>query len=90
MSYTHATAQDWYEGNQAKFEQMCREAIGCEMTVIMEKKGPMTRKFSGIIMEAKPDGFRRRAKSVVVRFTISLKNKSGTVREFTVSKLPRY
>ncbi len=90
MSYTHATAQDWYEGNQTKFQQMCREAIGCSMTVIIEKKGPMTRKFSGIIMTAKADGFRRRAKSVVVRFKITLKNKGGTEREFTVSSLPRY
>ena len=89
MNYTHATAQDWYDGNQGKFQMMCREAIGCEMTVIIEKKGPMTRKFSGIIMKAEPNGFRRRNKSVVVRFKISLKNKVGTEREFTVSKLPR-
>jgi hypothetical protein len=90
MAYTHATAQDWYDGNLAKFQQMGRESIGCDMTVIMEKKGPMTRKFSGIIMEANPNGFRRRAKSVVVQFKIILKNKTGTEREFTVSKLPRY
>ena len=89
MAYTHATAQDWYDGNLAKFQQMGREAIGCDMIVIMEKKGPMIRKFSGVIMEAKPDGFRRRAKSVVVRFKIILKNKTGTERAFTVSKLPR-
>ena len=89
MAYTHATAQDWYDGNLAKFQQMGRAAIGCEMTVVLEKKGNMARKFQGEIIEATPKGFRQRAKSVVVQFSVTLKNKLGN-KTVTLEKLPRY
>jgi hypothetical protein len=89
MAYTHATAQDWYDGNMAKFQQMGRAAVGCEMTVVLEKKGNMARKFKGEIIEATPCGFRQRARSVVVRFSVTLKNERGT-KTVTLEKLPRY
>ncbi len=86
----HGTAQAWYDANQGKWEQMGREAVGCNLTMILEKKGNMTRKFKGEIVEATPCGFRKRPRTVVVQFKIKIRNQTGTEREFTVSKLPRY
>lgn len=81
--------QEWYEDNMVKFKTMCADAIGLEKTIVLEKTRRVTRKFSGTIIKATPEGLRFRGRSVVVQFRILLKNQVGTERSFVVEKLPR-